>query len=64
VQVQVREAVLDEQSSVLRALGAADGPKASPDVIKAVVPGAELKRREGKWIAAMPYFVRNKLGCR
>lgn len=38
----------------LGALGAVDRPKAPSRVIEAVVPGAHLKWREGKWIAATP----------
>ncbi len=38
----------------LGSLGAVDGPKAPTGVVEAVVPGAELKRREGQRIAAMP----------
>ena len=38
----------------LGALGAVDGPKAPSRVIEAMVPGAELKWGEGKWIAATP----------
>lgn len=38
----------------LGALGAVDGSKAPMRIIEAVVPGAELKWREGKWIAATP----------
>ncbi|MFN8164393.1 MAG: hypothetical protein U0R26_11335 [Solirubrobacterales bacterium] len=39
----------------LGALGAVDGPKTPPSVIEeAVIPGAELKWREGQWVTAMP----------